>query len=193
VFEARNWTHGVLVGAGMASETTAAAAGKVGVVRRDPMAMKPFCGYNFGDYFAHWLSFDQPNAQLPKIFHVNWFRKNQDGKFLWPGFGDNLRVLEWMLKRVAGEVDAVETPIGLLPNAEDLHTDGLHIADGALDELLAFDADGWREEITAIGDYLDGYGDRLPEKLREEQQRVADALQRSASEAAPLRKAAAAP
>ncbi len=108
VFEARDWTHGVLVGASMGSETTAAATGAVGVMRRDPMAMKPFCGYNFGDYFAHWLSFDQPDAKLPKIFHVNWFRKDSDGKFVWPGFGDNLRVLEWMIGRVKGTAEAVE-------------------------------------------------------------------------------------
>ena len=116
VFEARDWTHGVLVGAAMGSETTAAATGAVGVMRRDPMAMKPFCGYNFADYFAHWLSFDKPGANLPKIFHVNWFRKGDDGKFLWPGFGDNLRVLEWMIERVEGRASAtVETPIGALP------------------------------------------------------------------------------
>lgn len=192
VFEARDWTHGVLIGAGMASETTAAAAGKVGVVRRDPMAMKPFCGYNYGDYFAHWLSFDQPNAQLPKVFHVNWFRKGANGKFLWPGFGDNLRVLEWMLKRVNGEVDATETPIGLLPNADDLDTEGLHLADGALDELLQFDADGWRAEMQAIGEYLEGYGDHLPDTLRAEQQRVAQALEQDSAQAAPARKSAAA-
>jgi phosphoenolpyruvate carboxykinase (GTP) len=112
VFEARDWTHGVLVGASMGSETTAAATGAVGVMRRDPMAMKPFCGYNFADYFAHWLSFDKPGAKLPKVFHVNWFRKGDDGKFLWPGFGDNLRVLEWMIGRVEGTAGAIETPIG---------------------------------------------------------------------------------
>ncbi|MBK7043214.1 MAG: phosphoenolpyruvate carboxykinase (GTP) [Rhodanobacteraceae bacterium] len=122
VFEARDWTHGVLVGASMASETTAAATGAVGVVRRDSMAMKPFCGYNFGDYFAHWLSFDQAGAKLPKIFHVNWFRKGSDGKFLWPGFGDNLRVLEWMLKRCEGRVEAVDTPVGQLPQRRRLES-----------------------------------------------------------------------
>ncbi|HEX7129954.1 MAG TPA: phosphoenolpyruvate carboxykinase (GTP) [Rhodanobacteraceae bacterium] len=192
VFEARDWTHGVLVGAGMASETTAAATGKVGVVRRDPMAMKPFCGYNYGDYFAHWLSFDRAGAQLPKIFHVNWFRKGADGKFLWPGFGDNLRVLEWMLKRVKDEVGAVETPIGLLPEPGDLNAEGLHLADGALDALLEFDAQGWHAELAAIGEYLDGYGDRLPAPLRAEQRRMAEALKDHAEgSAAPARKAAA--
>src|SRR5690606_39419266 len=106
VFEARDWTHGVLVGAAMASETTAAATGAVGVTRRDPMAMKPFCGYNFADYFAHWLSFDRPGAQLPRLFHVNWFRQDDEGRFLWPGFGDNMRVLEWIIRRVEGRAIA---------------------------------------------------------------------------------------
>jgi phosphoenolpyruvate carboxykinase (GTP) len=176
VFEARNWAHGVLVGASMASETTAAATGAVGVVRRDSMAMKPFCGYNFADYFAHWLSFDKPGAKLPKIFHVNWFRKGSDGKFLWPGFGDNLRVLEWMLKRVDGEAGAVETPIGNLPNAADLNLDGLDIDSARLEELLGLDRDGWKREFAEIGAYLDSYGARTPAALRTEQQRVASAL-----------------
>jgi len=112
VLETESWTHGVLAGAAMASETTAAATGAVGVVRRDPMAMNPFCGYHFGDYFAHWLSFEKPGVKLPKVFHVNWFRKGDDGKFLWPGFGDNMRVLEWILGRCDGSAAAVETPIG---------------------------------------------------------------------------------
>ena len=176
VFEARDWTHGVLVGASMASETTAAATGAVGVVRRDSMAMKPFCGYNFADYFSHWLSFDKPDANLPKIFHVNWFRKGDDGKFLWPGFGDNLRVLEWILKRVDGKADAQETPIGNLPKASDLNVEGLGINAAQLDALLEVDADGWRNEIANIGAYFDSYGARTPEALRREQQRIADAL-----------------
>ena len=193
VFEARDWTHGVLVGASMASETTAAAT-DVGVnIRRDPMAMKPFCGYNYGDYFAHWLSFDQANAKLPKIFHVNWFRKGKDGKFLWPGFGDNMRVLEWMLKRVTGEAGAIETPIGNLPRAEDLNLEGLNLTDGVLDELFRVDNGEWREEEAAIGEYLAGYGSHLPGALKAEQQRVADALDAAAEPAAaPVRKAAAA-
>src|SRR4029079_12842692 len=127
VFEARDWTHGVLVGASMASETTAAETGAVGIVRRDSMAMKPFAGYNFADYFAHWLSFDKPGARLPKIFHVNWFRKGSDGKFLWPGFRDNLRVLEWMIKRVEGDAGAVETPIGNLPNESDVNLERVQL------------------------------------------------------------------
>ncbi len=176
VFEARDWTHGVLVGASMASETTAAATGAVGVVRRDPMAMKPFAGYNFADYFSHWLSFEGEDAQLPKIFHVNWFRKGDDGKFMWPGYGDNLRVLEWMIKRVEGSVGAVETPIGFLPKPGDLNTDGLDLPPATLDELLRVDASGWRHEMEAIGEYLAEYGDRAPARLIEEQQRISEQL-----------------
>ena len=176
VFEARDWTHGVLVGASMASETTAAATGAVGVVRRDPMAMKPFAGYNFADYFSHWLSFDTPDAKLPKIFHVNWFRKGADGKFMWPGFGDNLRVLEWMLKRVEGTVDAVETPIGNLPVPADLNADGLNLDAAILDQLLAVDREAWCAEMQAIGEYLLGYGDRTPAALKAEQRRIARQL-----------------
>ncbi len=176
VFEARDWTHGVLVGASMASETTAAATGAVGVVRRDSMAMKPFCGYNFADYFGHWLSFDKNGAKLPKIFHVNWFRKGSNGKFLWPGFGDNLRVLEWILKRVDGKADAQETPIGNLPRAGDLNVDGLGLHNGDLDTLLAVDRAGWAREMSDIGAYLDSYGERTPAALHAERQRIAGAL-----------------
>ena len=176
VFEARDWTHGVLVGAAMGSETTAAAAGAVGVMRRDPMAMKPFCGYNFADYFAHWLTFDRDGAKLPKVFHVNWFRKGADGKFLWPGFGDNLRVLEWMLRRADGEADAVETPIGALPRIEDMNLDGVSLTDEARDALFGFDRDGWRAEFDALGAYLDEYGPRMPPRLREECDRIRERL-----------------
>ncbi|WP_213437744.1 MULTISPECIES: phosphoenolpyruvate carboxykinase (GTP) [Lysobacteraceae] len=176
VFEARDWTHGVLVGAAMGSETTAAATGAVGVMRRDPMAMKPFCGYNFADYFAHWLSFDQPGAQLPKVFHVNWFRKGSDGKFLWPGFGDNLRVLEWMLGRVEGQADAEATPIGAVPRAEDVRLDGLALTDEARSVLFGFDRDGWNAEFAALEGFLDEFGDRMPDALREERNRIAAEL-----------------
>ena len=129
---------------------------------------------------------------MPKIFQVNWFRKDKDGKFLWPGFGDNLRVLEWMLKRVTGQADATETPIGLLPKAEELDTDGLHLAEGALDALLDFDADGWRADMKAVGEYLEGYGERLPQKLRAEQRRVMAALEQSLDGLPAPKKAAAA-
>ncbi len=176
VFEARDWTHGVLVGAAMGSETTAAATGAVGVMRRDPMAMKPFCGYNFADYFAHWLSFDQAGAKLPKVFHVNWFRKGDDGKFLWPGFGDNLRVLEWMLKRVDGSAGAQETAIGNLPLVDELNLDGLSLSEEARSKLFGLDHAGWQAEFASIGEYLNEYGPRLPQALHEEQQRIAARL-----------------
>ncbi|MBX3696257.1 MAG: phosphoenolpyruvate carboxykinase (GTP) [Dokdonella sp.] len=179
VFEARDWTHGVLVGAAMGSETTAAATGAVGVLRRDSMAMKPFCGYNFADYFAHWLSFDKAGAKLPKIFHVNWFRKGADGKFLWPGFGENLRVLEWIIGRCEGRSGALETPIGRVPDSTDIRLDDLALGQSAIRELFEVDAAGWRNEVDAIGSYLEGFGARLPERLRQEQRRIAQALAQS--------------
>ena len=176
VFEAKDWAHGVLVGAAMGSETTAAATGAVGVLRRDSMAMKPFCGYNFADYFAHWLSFDKPGARLPRIFHVNWFRKDRDGQFMWPGYGDNLRVLDWMIQRVAGSAQGVDTPIGILPAKHELNLDGLDIPPGIVDELLRVDVEGWQEELRAIALYLDGFGARMPEKLKAERLKVSKAL-----------------
>ena len=177
VMEAQDWTHGVLMGAAMGSETTAAATGAVGVLRRDSMAMKPFCGYHYGDYFNHWLSFDKPGAKLPKIFHVNWFRKGRDGKFLWPGFGENLRVLEWMIARVEGKARGVQTPIGTVPATGELKLDGLDLPRETLAELIDIDHAGWQTELHAIGEYLDSFGDRLPARLRQEQQRVHQALQ----------------
>jgi phosphoenolpyruvate carboxykinase (GTP) len=176
VLEARDWTHGVLVGASMASETTAAATGAVGVVRRDSMAMKPFAGYNFGDYFAHWLSFDKPGAKLPKIFQVNWFRKDADGKFMWPGFGDNLRVLEWVLKRATGQAGALETPVGNVPNPSDLNTDGLGLDAAVLEQLLTIDREGWKAEMASIGEYLDEFGERTPHALKAERAKIAAQL-----------------
>ncbi|MBB3225823.1 phosphoenolpyruvate carboxykinase (GTP) [Luteibacter sp. Sphag1AF] len=176
VFEAKDWAHGVLVGAAMGSETTAAATGAVGVLRRDSMAMKPFCGYNFADYFAHWLSFDKPGARLPKIFHVNWFRKDSDGGFMWPGYGDNLRVLEWMIGRVTGSVPGEKTPIGTVPAPGELNLHGLNLKDGALDALLHVDLESWQVELDHIGEYLDGFGQRMPERLKEERRRVSDDL-----------------
>ena len=176
VFETRDWTHGVLVGAAMGSETTAAATGTVGVMRRDPMAMKPFCGYNFADYFAHWLSFETEGAKLPKIFHVNWFRKDATGRFVWPGFGDNLRVLEWMIGRVEGTAGAVDTPIGALPRIDDLQLDGVSLSDDARTALFGFDRAAWAGEFESIGTYLAEYGPRMPQALHDEQRRIADAL-----------------
>ena len=178
VYEARDWRHGVLIGAGMASETTAAAAGQVGVVRRDPMAMKPFCGYNFADYWRHWLSFGRHGAKLPRIFHVNWFRQDQNRRFLWPGFGDNLRILRWIADRCDGHVGAQETPIGYVPRKQDLDLTGLKIDGATLDALLAVDTSAWRKEIDAIFKYLNQFGDRVPEELREELREMAAKLDR---------------
>jgi phosphoenolpyruvate carboxykinase (GTP) len=165
VYEARDWQHGVLVGASVASETTAAATGQVGVVRRDPMAMKPFAGYNFGDYWAHWLKVGAALKNPPRIFHVNWFRQNAAGKFLWPGFGENLRVLAWMLDRCAGQGGAVETPIGHMPRPGDLNTTGLDISPEALAELTAVPRDAWRQEMASFRSYLLEFGSHLPAAL----------------------------
>ena len=165
VMQARDWKHGVLVGASVASETTAAATGAVGVVRRDPMAMKPFCGYNFADYWAHWLSFADKADHLPHVFHVNWFRQNAAGKFIWPGFGDNLRVLQWVLERCKGEGEAVETPIGYLPAADAIDTSGLHVSAEVMEELLAVNPAQWREEFKSVREYVESFGDRVPQGL----------------------------
>jgi len=162
VYEARDWQHGVLVGASVASETTAAATGEVGVVRRDPMAMKPFAGYNFGDYWAHWLKVGAALKNPPRIFHVNWFRQDAAGKFLWPGFGENLRVLAWVLDRCAGKGGAVDTPIGHMPRPGDLDTAGLDISPEALAELTAVPNGAWRREMASIREYLQGFGSHLP-------------------------------
>ena len=175
VYESKDWNHGVLVGASVGSETTAAAIGEVGVIRRDPMAMKPFCGYNFADYWTHWLSFSERSDNLPKIFHVNWFRKNENG-FIWPGFGDNLRVLEWIIKRCNNEIDAQETPIGFLPKSEDINTSGLTITDEAMEELVLIDNQKWIDEMAGIREYFEEYEERLPEKLLEEHAKVIKAL-----------------
>ena len=179
VYEARNWQHGVLVGASVASETTAANVGEVGVVRRDPMAMKPFCGYNFADYWTHWLSFADKSDKLPKIFHVNWFRQDKAGKFLWPGFGENLRVLRWIIDRCENRVAGKETPIGLLPDPEDIDVSGLDVAEETMATLLSIDAEQWLEEMSSVGEYLEGFGERLPDGLRQEHQRIMDAMQQA--------------
>jgi len=173
LMESKSWEHGVLLGAAMASETTAANIDTVGVVRRDPMAMKPFCGYNFADYWSHWLSFSSASNMLPRIFHVNWFRKDQHGKFMWPGFGENMRVLEWIIKRCQGEVGIVETPIGRMPLPSDLNLDGIQVPAQAMAALLEVDQEAWKVEIAAIGEYLDSYGERTPAALKAEQQAVA--------------------
>jgi phosphoenolpyruvate carboxykinase (GTP) len=176
VFEARDWAHGVLLGAAMASETTAAATGAVGVVRRDPMAMKPFCGLNFGDYWAHWLDVGRKLAHAPKIFHVNWFRKGSAGEFLWPGFGDNLRVLAWALKRCVGAAGAHSTAIGTLPVASELDLQGLTLSAEALSALLHVDHAGWRHEVGEIAAFLNEFGERTPAALHRELEITALAL-----------------
>lgn len=176
VYEAKNWRHGVLVGAGVASETTAAASGAVGVVRRDPMAMKPFCGYNFADYWGHWLSFADKSDKLPRIFHVNWFRQDAAGRFLWPGFGENLRVLRWIIDRCENRVGARETPIGYLPEPQGIDTSGLDVSRETMDALLTINAGQWKKEMESVGEYLASYGDRLPRALRREHNEVVSAL-----------------
>ncbi|HEY6454028.1 MAG TPA: phosphoenolpyruvate carboxykinase (GTP) [Steroidobacteraceae bacterium] len=176
VFQARDWAHGVLIGASVASETTAAATGQVGVVRRDPMAMQPFCGYNYADYWQHWLNVGAKLKNPPKIFHVNWFRRDEQGKFLWPGYGDNLRVLAWMLERVAGTTGATETAIGALPRPQDLNVKGLDITPAALDELLRVDPAQWRKEVGELRKYLGQYGSRLPPALTQNLDTVEKAL-----------------
>jgi phosphoenolpyruvate carboxykinase (GTP) len=181
VYEARDWRHGVLVGASVASETTAANIGEVGVVRRDPMAMKPFCGYNFADYWQHWLSFAERSDKLPGIFHVNWFRQDKAGKFLWPGFGENLRVLRWIIDRCENRVAGIETPIGFLPDPKDIDVSGLDVAADTMQTLLSINAEQWQEEMNSVGEYLDGFGERLPDDLRKEHQRIVDAMNRASS------------
>ena len=171
VCEAFDWNHGVFLGSIMSSETTAAATGEVGVVRRDPFAMLPFCGYNMADYFDHWLSIPQRTSpeKLPPIFYVNWFRRDRDGNFLWPGFGDNSRVLEWICRRVDGEsAGAIESPIGYLPSAGEIDTTGMDMDSATIKELLAVDLDGWRREIPLIEEHYAQFGDRLPLQLRVE-------------------------
>ncbi len=167
VYQSFDWNHGVFIGSTMASETTAAAAGAVGVVRRDPMAMKPFIGYNVGDYFAHWIEMGKKIANPPKIFNTNWFRKSDDGKFLWPGFGDNMRVLLWILDRCDNKVGAVESPIGYLPTKEDLNLEGLDISEEDLNELLNVDKEVWLDEVAQIKEFYAGF-DRLPAELAEQ-------------------------
>ena len=167
VFQSRDWDHGVFLGSIMASETTAAAAGAVGNLRRDPFAMLPFCGYNMADYFDHWLKVGAAGdeAKLPKIFYVNWFRKDADGKWLWPGYGENSRVLEWVFERVAGRGDAVETAIGYVPTKDALNLEGLDVSDADLDELLKVDPADWKAEVPLIREHFASFGDRLPAEL----------------------------
>ena len=167
VYQARDWKHGVFVGSTMASETTAAAAGAVGVVRRDPMAMLPFCGYNMGDYWAHWLEMGEKlGDKAPKIFNVNWFRTDDEGHFIWPGFGDNMRVLNWIIDRCEGRAEAVETPIGYEPKPEDIDVEGLgDVTTDTVRDLLTVDKGLWKEEVKGIKEFYAKFGDRLPKEL----------------------------
>lgn len=178
VYQARSWENGVFVGSIMGSETTAAATGAVGVVRRDPMAMRPFCGYHMGDYFQHWLDMGKTVDvdKQPKFFNVNWFRTDAEGHFIWPGFGDNMRVLDWMLKRIAGEVDAVETPIGFVPKAEDINLEGLDFSRETLADILKVDKDAWKKEAEGIKEFYETFGDRLPAELAKQADELIDRL-----------------
>jgi len=179
VIESFDWQHGTFLGATASSETTAAAAGKVGQLRRDPMAMLPFCGYDMGSYFAHWLKIGAtPGAKMPKIFVVNWFRKDEKGKFLWPGYGENSRVLKWIFERCNGTANAVDTSIGRLPGPEDLDVGGLDIPAANLSKLLNVDVEGWLGEIPLIHQFFDQFGERLPKALRDEVNRLEQRLKK---------------
>ncbi len=169
VYQSKDWDNGVFVGSIMASETTAAATGAVGVVRRDPMAMRPFVGYNMGDYFSHWLEMGKKTKNQPKIFNVNWFRTDDQGNFIWPGYGDNMRVLEWILNRCEGKVDAVETPIGFVPKAEDINIEELDgVTVDTIKDLLSIDKENWKKETEGIEQFYHELGERVPKKLYEE-------------------------
>ena len=168
VYEARSWQHGTFLGATLSSETTAAATGRVGVLRRDPMAMLPFCGYNMGDYFGHWLELGRALAKPPRVFRVNWFRTDERGKLLWPGYSENLRVMKWILERCEGEGEAAETPIGLLPTPNAIDRTGLDLPDHALSTLLKVDPAEWVEAVDGQDRFLDTLGSRLPPAIRDE-------------------------
>ena len=178
VTESFDWTHGVFLGANVSSEKTAAAEGKVGELRYDPFAMLPFCGYNMGDYFAHWLEIGRSTdaGKLPRIYYVNWFRKDANGKFLWPGFGDNSRVLKWIVERLSGEAGATRSPIGNLPTPEALDTDGIDISESDLDVLLSVDTEAWKREAALIPDHLRTFGEHLPSELWDMYQGLLDRL-----------------
>ena len=168
VYESYSWRHGVYMGATMASETTAAATGRVGVLRRDPFAMLPFCGYNMADYWRHWLDVGFGLKHPPRIYRVNWFRTEKDGRFLWPGFGENMRVLEWVISRCHGKGLAVETPIGYVPAPGALSVEGLDLSPGAMDRLFEIDHQGWISALESQTVLFDKFGDRLPQEMRQE-------------------------
>jgi phosphoenolpyruvate carboxykinase (GTP) len=170
VMQAFHWTHGVFFGSSLGSETTAAATGKVGVVRRDPFAMLPFCGYNMGDYFAHWLEMQAYIPNPPKIFLVNWFRKDENGKFLWPGYGENMRVLKWIVDRARLRVGGQETPFGWVPKADDLDLSGLDIDSERVDQATSVDLDEWKAELESLGEFYAQFGEHLPKVLELQRQ-----------------------
>ena len=177
VLESFDWNHGVYVAASVASETTAAQqGGAIGVVRRDPMAMLPFCGYNMGDYFGHWLRMGTAVKNPPKIFHVNWFRQNADGKFIWPGFGENMRVLRWVLDRCAGKGKAVESPIGMLPTVDAIDRTGIDVEDATMRELVSVSKDDWKQEVVGVGEFFAKFGDRLPAEMERQRNALAKRL-----------------
>lgn len=177
VYEAFSWEHGVLIGAMMNVETTAAAEGSVGVLKRDPMAMIPFCGYNMGDYFSHWLSFAERSSKLPRIFQVNWFRTGNDKKFLWPGYSENIRVLKWIKDRVRGRVEAQKTPIGYVPLPGSIDTEGLNTTEETMKELLSIDVEGWLSELTTVESFFRTFEERFPERLWSEYYKLRERLE----------------
>jgi phosphoenolpyruvate carboxykinase (GTP) len=179
VYESFDWEHGVFVAATMASERTAAQYGKIGEVRRDPMAMLPFCGYNMGDYFGHWLNIGKKLTKPPKIFHVNWFRTDEKGKFLWPGFGENLRVLDWIIKRCNGEADARKTAIGYVPERWSIDTEGLSVSAQTMNDLLSISGSEWTEDMKSIRDFFTQFGDRLPRQMWDQYEALSRRLQDS--------------
>ena len=174
--QARDWRHGTFLGATLSSETTAAATGKVGVLRRDPMAMWPFCGYNMGDYFQHWLDTGAKLTRPPRVFRVNWFRTGESGRFLWPGFGDNLRVLKWILERCDGRGKAVETVIGAVPTPDALDRTGLSLSDADMAELLKVDPAEWVEAIAGQEELMQMFGERMPRELHAEHEDLANRI-----------------
>lgn len=182
VFESLDWNHGVYLGATLSSETTAAATGTVGVVRRDPMAMRPFCGYNMGDYFRHWLRMGELKTNLPRIYHVNWFRKGPEGRFLWPGYGENIRVLRWIRGRCRGEASAQHSPLGYLPKPDSLDLSSLDLPKAALDLLLSVDLEAWSQELESQKEFLKNFGPALPQELLEEHRRLVSRLKKESSQ-----------
>ena len=181
VTESFDWQHGTFLGASVSSETTAAAAGAIGQLRRDPFAMLPFCGYNMGDYIDHWLEIGQATTadKLPKIYYVNWFRKDEDGKWLWPGFGENSRVLKWIVERIDGKAEGRETPIGVLPTRDALDLDGLDVPEQDLDLLLSVDTEVWKKEAALMPDYFGQFGDHLPQAIKDEHAALVERLEKA--------------